>query len=332
MNTNELVKIAVAARNGHAYGNYSMSDSMEVLRNALVEANNGKTYLDYRDIRDGKCSEVFAIAEEILTRTVVEGLPESSPIFDFVDYRNKALGDTDVFVVKDNSLFAVADVAEGTQGVRRQRVLGQESIPVATQLKVVKIYEELNLVLSGRIDFNELIDRVAESFIKQTNDEIYAAFAATYGKLTAPYQVTGTFDADELAELIDHVEAATGKKAYILGSKQAVRKITGIVGADASSAKESLYNVGYYGQFGETPIIAMQNGHKHGTTDFILNATDLYVVAGSEKFIMHVTEGETLIIPGNPMNNADLSQEFLMAQRTGTAVVLSEVFGCYRIA
>lgn len=120
--------------------------------------------------------------------------------------------------------------------------------------------------------------------------------------------------------------------AYIIGSKQAVRKITNINGADANSAKESLYNVGYYGNFGSTPIIAMQNGHKAGTTDFILNGTDLHVVAGEDKFIKHVTEGDTLIIPGEAMSNADLSQEFLMAQRTGTGIVMSQAFGTYRMS
>jgi hypothetical protein len=75
----------------------------------------------------------------------------------------------------------------------------------------------------------------------------------------------------------------------------------------------------------------MQNGHKAGTTDFILNDTDLHVVAGNDKFIKMVTEGDTLIIPGNPIDNADLSQEYLMAQRFNTGIVMSEVFGTYRI-
>ncbi|WP_143322780.1 hypothetical protein [Clostridium sp. HBUAS56010] len=327
----EIVKIAVDAYRGKQHGNYSTSDSMEVLKKALIEANNGKTSLDYRDIRDGKCSGLFSIMEEIITKTVLEGLPESSPIFQFVDFRNKALGDQDSFNIKETGLFTVADIAEGTQGIRRQRVVGGETVYVTPQIKAIKIYEELNLLLADRIDMNELIDRVGRSFIVKTNTDIYTAFAGTYSKLVAPYQVSGTFSEDKLATLIDHVEAATGLTAYVLGSKQAVRKIAGIKGADANSAKEDLYNVGYYGKFGVNPIIAMQNGHKPGTTNFILNDTDLHVVAGDDKFIKHVTEGDTLIIPGNPMSNADLSQDFLMAQRNNTGIVMSEVFGCYRL-
>ena len=86
MDKNSLVKIAVNAYKGKQYGNYSAADSMDVLRNALIEANNGKTSLDYRDIRDGKCAGLFSIMEEIITKTVLEGLPESSTIFQFVEF------------------------------------------------------------------------------------------------------------------------------------------------------------------------------------------------------------------------------------------------------
>ena len=328
---NDVIKLAIDSYKGKIAGNYSVSDSMEVLKEALIEANNGSTTLDFRAVRDGDCKKLFAIMEEIVTKTVVEGLPSTSPIFDFVDFRNKALGDQDSFVVKDASLFAVADIAEGTQGIRRQRLVGGETVYVTPQLKAIKIYEELNRVLSGRIDINEMIARVSKSFLLKIGQDIYTAFAGTYSKLVAPYQVSGTFTEAKLTELIDHVEAATGMRAYVLGSKQAVKKITGITGIDSDSAKEDLYAMGYVGHVGNNPVIAMQNGHKAGTTNFILNDTDLFVVAGDDKFIKFVTEGDTLIIPGDPMSNADLSQEFLMAQRYNVAVVMSTVFGIYRI-
>lgn len=40
----------------------------------MVAANNGSTKLNYKAIRDGKCQGLFALVEEILSRTVVEGL------------------------------------------------------------------------------------------------------------------------------------------------------------------------------------------------------------------------------------------------------------------
>ncbi len=326
-----LIKIAVDAYKGHVAGNYSVDDSMEVLRQALIEANGGSTKLDYRAIRDGKCNGLFAIVEEIINKTVIEGLPESCPLFNFVDFRNVAEGDSNVFELRDDGTFVVADIAQGTQGLRRQRLTGGEEITVKTQLKGIKIYEELRRVLAGRVDFNNLIDKVSEAFQRKIRNDMYDTVHATFNGLVSPYKQSGSFSEETLATLIDHVEAATGKKAYVLGSKQAVRKITNVKGADASSAKEDLYNMGYFGHFYTTPIIVMENGHKAGTNDFILG-NDLYIVAGDDKFVKFVTEGETLIIPGDALNNADLTQEYMMAMAYGMKAVVADQIGVYSLS
>ena len=328
-----LIKLAVDAYKGHVAGNYSVDDSMEVLRQALIEANGGSTTLDYRAIRDGKCNGVFALVEEIINKTVMEGLPESCPLFNFVEWRNMKEGDTNVFEIRDNGVFIVSDIAQGTQGLRRQRIAGGEEFTVKTQLKGIKIYEELRRILAGRVDFNQLIDMVSEAFQKKISNDVYEATVAAFDGLVAPYSngTAGSFDENKLTEIIDHVEAATGKKAVILGSKQAVRKITGVKGADSNSAKEDLYAMGYFGKFYTTPILVMQNGHKEGTTNFILK-NDLYIVAGDEKFIKGATEGETLIINGDPMNNADLSQEYMVAMAYGLKAVLASEMGIYKLS
>lgn len=328
-----LVKICLDARENRVAGNYSANDGMETLRQALVEANNGSTTMDYRAIRDGKCNGLFAVVEELITKLVIEGLPESCPLFDYIEWRNLKEGDTNIFEITDSGLFVVSDIAQGTQGLRRQRIAGGEEITVKTQLKGIKIYEELRRVLAGRVDFNKLVDKVSESFQKKITNDAYESVVAAFDGLVAPYSngAAGSFDEAKLTEIIDHVEAATGKKAVILGSKQAVRKISGVKGADSNSAKEDLYAMGYFGHFYTTPILVMQNGHKVGSTDFILK-NDLYIVAGDDKFIKAATEGETLIIPGNPTDNADLSQEFLMAQNYGMKTVLCAEMGIFKLS
>lgn len=70
---NEIVKLAVDGYKG-AVEKYSVKESQEALRQALIEANGGSTKLNYKAIRDGKCAGLFSLVEEILSRTVVEGL------------------------------------------------------------------------------------------------------------------------------------------------------------------------------------------------------------------------------------------------------------------
>ncbi len=69
----DIVKLAVDAYHG-TVEKYSVNQSMDTLRQALIEANGGSTVLNYKNIRDGKCNGLFTLIEEILSRTVVEGL------------------------------------------------------------------------------------------------------------------------------------------------------------------------------------------------------------------------------------------------------------------
>ena len=67
--------------------------------------------MNYKDIRDGKCVGLFALIEEILSRTVVEGFQGDEYFNALVDFRNVALGDKNIFEVADRDLFVVADAA-----------------------------------------------------------------------------------------------------------------------------------------------------------------------------------------------------------------------------
>ena len=325
-----LIKLAVDGYKGHVAGDYSVNDTQEALRKALVEANGGSTKLDIKAIRDGRCNGVFAIIEELVNVIHEEGLKGDEFFMNMVEDRNLSLGDTNKFHIERESLFAVADIAEGTQGVRRQRIEAGQDITINTQLRAIKIYEELNRVLAGRIDFNKFVDLVGKSFTKQELDATYDAFVGMFKKLKAPYTETGSFDEDKLLELIDHVEASTGETAVIVGTRKALRKIKTAIVSD--SAKEEMYAMGHFGRFNGTELVAVKQRHKSGTDDFILDDNVLYVFAGDTKPIKRVTEGDVTMLMGTPMNNADMSQEFLMMKRTGIAVIFDRDFGVYNLS
>lgn len=329
---NDIIKLAVDAYKGKVAGNFSQNDTMDVLRQALIEANNGGTSLNYKAIRDGKCVGLFSILEEIIQKTVIEGLQGDEFFMNFVEYKNLALGDKNEFVIENNTLYIVSDVAAGTQGLRRQRIGKKETVSIATKVSGIKIYEETDLVLAGRVDMNEFIDRVGISVRKSIYDKIYTAFTGiTSADLGATYfPVAGSYSEDNLIDLISHVEAATGKDVTLVGTKKALRKLsTAVV---SSEAKSDLYNVGYYGKFNGTPVVAINQRHRVGTTEFIFDDTVIYVIPAGIKPIKFVTEGDDSIFISEPTNNADLSTEYLYLTKNGVGVVVSEAFGVYDIA
>lgn len=320
----DIVRLAIDAYHGNT-AKYSVGESMDVLRQAMVEANGGSTVLDYKAIRDGKCNGLFTLVETILSRVVVEGLQGDEYFNALVDFRNVALGDKNEFIVEDSNIFVVSDAADGTQGIRRQRLGGQNKTSIPTSFKVVKIYEELNRVLSGQVDFNKFIQVVSESFRKKLLDDIYglwnAATVADFGGAVY-FPAAGSYDEDALLDVIAHVEAAAGgKPATIIGTKKGVRNLAPAI--EGSDSKSDLYNLGYYGKFYGTPVVVTPQRHKVGSTDFVFEDNVLTIIAGDDKPIKCVYEGQSTVLLGDPTKNKDFTQEYLYGEKYGLGIVLA---------
>nr|DAH18419.1 MAG TPA: capsid protein [Caudoviricetes sp.] len=139
--------------------------------------------------------------------------------------------------------------------------------------------------MSGRVDFNHFINKVAESVRQQLLNEIYTlwsgATAEQMGGVTY-FPNAGAYDEDELLDLISHVEAAAGgKTATIVGTKKAIRNLKSAIVSD--NAKNDLYNMGYYGKFYGTPAVVVPQRHKIGSSEFVMDDDVLTIIAGDDK-------------------------------------------------
>lgn len=331
----DIVKLAIDGHRG-SVEKYSVKESQDALREALIEANNGKTTLNYKDIRDGKCTGIFSLIEDVLSATIVDGLQDDMYFNTLVDFRNVAEGDSPVFISDSGELFFVNDTADGTQGIRRQRLGISGEVTIPTSLKVVRIYEELNRVLAGRVDFNTLVDRVSDSFRRKLLDDVYGLWSSVTAEQlggSVYFPVAGAFDEDALLDVVSHVEAAAGgKTATIIGTKKGLRKIKESVVSDG--AKDELHNLGYIGKFYGTPVVATPQRHKVGSTEFALDDNVISVIATDEKPVKVVYEGDPIVIMGDPTTNADFTQEYLYGEKYGVGLVLANNtgIGCYKLA
>ena len=304
---------------------FAEGNPTDVIVNKIKEANNGSTTIDYKAIRDGKCPELFSVIEELIDVALDVATLEDSPLKDMIETKNGEWGDKPEFLVPDNSLLTVDVVANGTQGIRRQRLIGGQKVPLTPVNKAVKIYEELILILSGRIDWVEFVNRVAKSFER----EFYASVAKQFNSLsTARFTVTASGSPSEsgLLNLIEKVEAATGKTAYVLGTRTALRNFP--MSQIGETVKDDYYAVGYSQSFNGTPCIRLKN-YLDDAGNFVLSDTRVYVLAGDDKIIKHYIEGEPIVIARDAADNADFTQEYTVIRREGIAVVVSATMGVY---
>lgn len=329
---NAVVQVATDLCKG-TVKTYSADEADSLIHKALVAANNGKTYLDVRDVRDGKCSALFNIIEQIIKKNVVEGLTGDEYFNKLVETKVVPDGTKPEFRVDDANWYTVSKVSGGNQALRRQRIVGTSRQTIPVMWNVIKIYDEMERILSNQTNIADSIRDVSKSFKQQ----ILADVAYVWENLTSAqlggstYNVTGVFSENDMMQLIGHVEAKAGANATIYGSKVAVSKLESGVVAD--SAKEDYYNLGYYGKFRGTSIAVVPQRHQIGTDNFLFNDNVINVLAGPSKPIKLVIEGNPLVNLGKFFDNQDLSQEYVYGQKYGVGFILSSgAIGRYTIS
>ena len=333
MKNQEIVRLALDVYHGNAVVPTEFADKrpVEVLRQALIDLTGG-TKFDYKAFRRNK-TDVFEIIEEVVPILVQEGLQGDEFFMNFVEERNLAAGDMNEFVVEDNSLFIVSEMADGIAIPRRQRIGESTSVTVRTALHGVRIYEELNRFLSGRIDWNACIDKIAQSYKTEKLDEIYALFAGITDQtpgLNSTYVTGGTYNEETILKLVEHVEAATGKSASIIGTKPALRKCTTAIMSD--SARDDYYRVGYFGKLAGVPMVSIKNRHAVGTDNFIFPDNKLYIIASDQKMIKEVNEGSAYVLEKEASSNSDLTMEYLYTEKYGHSLIVQDKIGIFTLS
>jgi len=326
----EIVRLAIDTYKNQAPTNFSKADNLKVLKEAFIDLNGGSTKLDYKKMRDtSKSIEMFEIIEEILNVTVMGGIKDNPFFNQFVEVRNKARGDESTFYTEDNSIFVVSEIAEGIADIRRQRWSGGTSQTIETRLYPIAIYEELNRVLAGRVDFNNMIDKVATSFDRDFGTKVYNALYNNFTSLVATFGISGAYSETSMIDLIAHVESATGKKAVMVGTKAALRNVgTAVV---SESMKETFSQLGYYGSFYGTPMMEVKQNHIAGTFTFQISDKDIYIMPMPTQPIKAVFEGDDIVMQGNPLDNAMLQVGYFFGMRYGLGIMMTEEYGHYRL-
>lgn len=328
MDRNDILSVAIDTIRGHVDAKFSSKQTSDELRAAFVELNGGSTKINPKTFHRG--NELFEIVQEIIPVIIDEGIKTSNnPLFNLVEYRNIAEGDVAEFDVEGKANFVVANAAAGIQGVRRQRIVDGGSVTVTTETKAVRVYENLGRLLAGRIDFAKFVDGVAKAYVDYVAEAAYTALkgltTSTYG-LNSTYVKSGSITEANLLTLIEHVEAATGKKATLMGTKTALRKLGSSITYSAE-LNSDLYNDGFIGKFFGTSCVAVPQSHKVGTDTFAIQDDALYVVAGEDKPIKVVNEGDGLMIERDATLNNDLTQEYVYIQKMGVGVLVAEKLG-----
>jgi len=319
MNT-ELRQLAIDVYNGVDVQFENGETGNDMIVNAIKKAFGNINLSDPKAIRNAIAYKKvdFEIINELIDTAINLSAQENSEIWNFVEFKSAALGDKNKFTIEGNDLLRVDVVTRGTQGVRRQRMLSKE-FSVETTTKAIKIYDEISRIASGRINWVKFVDKIGKSFDNDRFNLVANAFTGITA--TGDYAKTGSFNESTMIDLLTTVEN-DGNRPKIFGSLQALRKLNMTTsGMAGETVKDDYYNFGYMGKFNGYDTFRISG--KNIPTD------KLYVVGSDEKFIKMFDEGDTLTIPHDFTETADMTQELLVERTYGVEVIMANKVGVY---
>lgn len=302
---------------------YSVEEGSDVIRQAILDACGGE-YDMYR-FQQNKY-EVYRILSESITIALAEMVVDKYK--DFVDVKDVALGDTVEFYVTNNELFKVGLVADGTNELRRQRIVGSKLAMTGFPMGV-KIYSEwLDFVLA-KTDWQEFISRIAKSLDYKLAEIIVKEIESAYTGLDATYVKSGTYDAQLLLDLCQLVQAKTGEQPTIFGTKKSlafVRPEAEYIGVED---KSDMRNIGHVQMWNGVPIVEIPQTLTQND-EFALADDMLLVVPNGTKMIKLGFEGDAYIHEVNdPSTRMDMQIEHLVTRKVQIGCVKGSYYGVY---
>lgn len=211
-----------------------------------------------------------------------------------------------------------------------------ESFNVHTDWYGIKIYQDFELYMAGRIDWAEYIRKLYEALDKKINDMLYGAFMGLDEQVPAAYQMTGTITEATILEKAEMVEVATGHPVMIAGTRASLSKIAGLTSADmwSSEMKNERNTLGGLGTWNGIPLMRVPQVFEQNTRTFAYPDNKFYILPMTDnKPIKLVYEGDYEYVEDTQSTSRqDMTIEAEYMTKLGVATIIGLDFAVGKFA
>lgn len=278
---------------------------------------------------------LFEIMEEIVNVTISNDVLDCPFIENFVEFKNRALGDKTAWYSEGKNFLTVASFAGNHWDTNREALDNGEEFTLPKEWIYIHVYEELERFLLKITSLERLTDVIYKSFNKYIKDRLYVQFQKIASVVPAEFSKTGNSE-EAVGGLCDLVQAAGGYSALtIAGTKSALRKLAGIVPDKmfADSQREAKANTGSIGEWEGNNLMVIPQTLKPGTYELALDDNMLIIIGADIKPIKLEFIGDTRTqeVRDGRINN-DMTMELQVQTCLGMGVVIPNVFGVFTFA
>ena len=279
--------------------------------------------------------ECFEVIENVLNTNLPLAW-ENSPFYDqFVEKKNGSLGDTNEFIVDDNSILFASRFSGNYWSVDRQKLQGRKSFSLTTEWITIRVYDELERFLKGTVTLAEMVAKLQKSFQNEIDTRIFTSFNGIGTYLPAKFQESGSYDKSTMSDLIQRVQVASQKNVILAGTRSSLANIVdGVEAARMSDRqKEELATKGALLDLTGLGVTAMEipQAFVRGTYDFKVDNNSIFVLPENTKPVKLYFEGDTRAKENKETDNDDMTIDSTVQTKLGTGIVVSSLVGKYTI-
>lgn len=333
--------------NGEAVSKEEANDKIREFSLNILGISNPKDSKEVRRALRDNAQSWFDIIEDTLEVTVQTGLQENEWFNTLVDSRTIDYHDRIDFYVDDDAVLSVAKAGESHNSHLIQRIGGGRKFSVETARYAVKVGADINKYIAGQVDWAALVAKITEAFVKTIQTMIFNEIDNITSKMTVTtgFVGSGALDSSNKGDFDDIVSnvsyANNGAGVVIMGSKSALKKITGMatVSWGAEAQKNSVMTTGNIGLYEGVELVEIPNRFADKTYNqsrMVFDNNKLYImpVIGDEgKFVKFVDEGDTEISEINEKDSKYTSDimTYQVQRRFGVGVVIGRQIGQWTI-
>ncbi len=283
--------------------------------------------------------EIYEIIEEDIEFAINRGFEDNEWFNRFVDRKSHADGDANAFYVDDDQYLIVGKTSGDHHDVTIQQIGAGHEFAVNCVDHAVKIGKDIDLIILGRYDYTKMVQKVAEAFVHDIQNEIFVQVFAAASKLPAAAGLTMTTALSSATKadfdnLIENVEVYNNSPVMIMGTKVALKMLTALADVNwaSESQKEDFTNLGRLGHYEGTTLIEIPQRLELGTgfNKLIPNDVLLILPVKDDQFVKFYDEGETEIFETTEKGeHKDDFQTYEVQRAYGCEVVLGQYFGVY---
>lgn len=333
---NDFTKLMIDTGKG-SVEQYSVASGNEAIRkrfSTILGIEQGTKGKQLRKAMRKHKVEVYEIIEETLTSLISTGWGDNEFFQTLVEERNLEDGDQNSFYTVDDAVLTVSKFSGNHHDLDRVKLNMGEEYSIKTSWYGVKVFEEWERFMAGKIDWASFINKLYESLNYKVSDMLFSTFAGLSLE-TGTYVGSGALDdSTPILALAEKLEAKTRKPIMFVGTKTALSKLDKLSQNWASNSMKDEKNLnGFLGNFMGYPTMAISQTMRPDESLVYSNDVIYLIPMGDDKPIKYVNEGDIQYKEvSDGTSNRDQTIEAEVQVKMGFAWVAGTSYGAYNIA